>query len=77
MQFAPLPAIMPLKPSSLHILPNALGMLILYSVRPVDCTCSKIFNRSSGDTTVLETAPATPPAMKDATTACDSHDRMP
>lgn len=77
MQFTPLPAIMPLKPSSLQILPRAFGMLILYSVRPLDCTCSKILRRSSGDTTVRDTAPATPPATKEATTACDTHDRKP
>lgn len=74
-QFVPLPAIMPLQPSSLHIFPNALEMLILYSSRPTFCTWSKILRRSSGLTTVRETAPATPPAMKDATTACESHAR--
>lgn len=71
MQFVPLPAIRPLNPSSLHIFARALGMLILYSVRPLDCTCNRILSRSSGDTTVRETAPATPPARNDATTACE------
>jgi len=45
---------------------------ILYASRPALCTWNKIFNRSSGDTTVLDTAPANPPAMKEATTGCDT-----
>lgn len=76
-QFVPFPAIMPLNPSSRQIFAKALCTLILYSVCPVLCTCSRIFSLSSGDTTVLDTAPATPPAMKDATIACDIQDRKP
>ena len=77
MQFAPLPAIIPRQPSSRHILLRALPMLILYSSRPTFCTCSKILRRSSGETTVRETAPAVPPAMKEATTTCESQERIP
>jgi hypothetical protein len=73
MQFVPFPAIMPLKPSSRQIFASALEMLILYSVRPEDCTCNRIFNRSKGETTVRDTAPATPPPMNEATTPCDTH----
>lgn len=32
----------------------------------------RIFRRSKGDTTVLDTAPATPPARKAAKTGCDT-----
>jgi hypothetical protein len=67
-QFVPFPAMKPLQPSSLHIFASALGTDILYSLRPTLCTWKRIFRRSSGDTTVRETAPATPPATKDART---------
>lgn len=66
MQFVPLPLMKPLNPSSLHIFPSAFGTLILYSSRPTDWIWNKILSRSRGDTTVLETAPATPPAINDA-----------
>ena len=72
MQFVPLPLIKPLKPSSFHIFMSAFPTLILYSVWPALCTWNKIFSRSSGDTTVRETAPATPPAINEATTGCAS-----
>jgi hypothetical protein len=65
-QLVPLPASNPRKPSSRHILPRAFPML-LYSECPGRWTCSRIFKRSSGLTTVLLTAPAMPPAMKEAT----------
>ena len=70
MQLVPFPAMKPLQPSSLHIFASAFGTLILYSFRPTLCTWKRIFNRSRGETTVRETAPATPPAMKEATTGC-------
>jgi hypothetical protein len=66
----------PLQPSSLHIFASAFGTDILYSSLPTLCIWNKIFRRSSGDTTVLETAPATPPATKDATTGCANVCRM-
>jgi hypothetical protein len=68
MQFVPFPAMNPRIPSSLHILPKAFPIDILYASRPALWTWNKIFNLSSGETTVLETAPAMPPAQKDATT---------
>lgn len=68
MQLVPLPAMRPLQPSSVHIFRSAFHTDILYSLRPALCTWNNILRRSSGDTTVLETAPATPPAMKEATT---------
>lgn len=67
MQFVPLPAMKPLQPSSLHIFMSALWTGILYSFRPTLWTWNKILSLSRGDTTVRDTAPATPPAMKDAT----------
>lgn len=70
MQFVPLPAMNPLQPSSLHIFARAFGTDILYSSRPTLWTWNKILRRSRGETTVRETAPATPPAMKEATTGC-------
>lgn len=76
MQFVPLPAMSPLQPSSLHIFASAFGTDILYSLRPTLCTWNRIFRRSSGDTTVRETAPATPPATKDARTGCAKVCRM-
>jgi hypothetical protein len=76
MQFVPLPAMKPLQPSSLHIFASAFGTDILYSSRPTLCIWNRIFRRSSGDTTVRETAPATPPATKDARTGCAKVCRM-
>lgn len=76
MQFVPFPAMNPLHPSSLHILPSALCTDILYSSLPTLCTWNKILRRSRGETTVRETAPATPPATKDARTGCAKVCRM-
>jgi hypothetical protein len=76
MQFVPLPAMNPRQPSSRHILASAFGTLILYSVRPALWTWNRIFRRSRGDTTVRDTAPATPPAMNDATTGWPSAFRV-
>lgn len=59
----------PLQPSSFHILARA-GPTPVYETLPGPCTWKMIFNRSSGLTTVLLTAPATPPAMKDAVSGC-------
>jgi hypothetical protein len=70
MQLVPLPAMNPLQPSSRHILASAFGTDIWYSFRPALWTWKRIFNLSSGETTVLDTAPATPPAMNDARTGC-------
>lgn len=75
MQFVPLPRMNPLQPSSFHIFPRADPTDSLYASRPTLCTCSRIFSRSRGDTTVLETAPATPPPQNAATTGCDIHSR--
>lgn len=72
MQLVPFPAMRPRQPSSLHIFCSAFGTDILYSFRPALCTWKRILRRSSGDTTVRETAPATPPAMNDARTGCAS-----
>ena len=68
MQLVPLPAMKPRQPSSRHILPRALETDIWYSVRPALCTWNRILRRSSGETIVRDTAPATPPAMKEAMT---------
>src|SRR3954470_21223418 len=76
MQFVPFPAMKPRQPSSRHIFARALGTDILYSVLPALWTWNNIFNRSSGDTTVLETAPATPPAQNEAKTGCPRISRM-
>ncbi len=70
MQLVPFPAMRPRQPSSLHIFARAFGTDILYSFRPALCTWKRILRRSSGDTTVRETAPAVPPAMNDARTGC-------
>jgi hypothetical protein len=72
MQLVPFPAMKPLKPSSLHIFPKAFHIDIWYASLPALCTWNRIFNLSSGDTTVRETAPARPPAMNEATTGCDT-----
>ena len=69
-QLAPLPRIKPFHPSSLHIFMRPCPTGILYSVLPAPWIWNKILRRSSGDTTVLETAPATPPARKAAKTGC-------
>ena len=66
MQLVPFPLMNPLQPSSVHIFFNALHIESLYSSLPALCTWYNIFNLSSGDTTVLDTAPATPPARKAA-----------
>ena len=70
MQLVPLPRMKPRQPSSFHILTRALPTLSLYSSRPTLWIWKSIFSRSSGETTVRETAPATPPAKKDAKTGC-------
>jgi hypothetical protein len=70
-QFVPLPRMKPLQPSSLHILPNAWPTDNLYASRPALCICIRILSLSSGDTTVRETAPATPPPQKAATIGWD------
>lgn len=75
MQLVPLPRMKPLHPSSLHILASAWPTDSLYASRPTLCTCMRIFNRSRGDTTVRDTAPATPPAQKAATTGCETRSR--
>ena len=67
-QFVPLPRMNPFHPSSRHIFTRAFHIDNLYSSLPALWTWSKIFKRSRGDTIVLETAPATPPAMNAATT---------
>lgn len=67
-QLAPFPRIKPLQPSSLHIFMRPCRTGSLYSVLPALCIWNRILRRSSGDTTVLETAPATPPAKKAAKT---------
>lgn len=54
----------------LHIFASALGTDILYSSRPTLWTWNRILRRSRGETTVRETAPATPPATKEASTGC-------
>ena len=69
-QLAPFPRMNPFHPSSLHIFVRPCPIGSLYSVLPVLCTWNRILRRSSGDTTVLETAPATPPARKAARTGC-------
>ncbi len=76
MQFVPLPLIKPLQPSSFHIFMSPFPTDILYSSRPALCIWKRIFNRSSGDTTVLETAPATPPAQNAAKTGCEKTSRI-
>lgn len=71
MQFVPLPRMNPLHPSSFHIFPNACPTDNLYASLPALCICMRIFSLSRGDTTVRDTAPATPPAQKAATTGWD------
>lgn len=71
MQLVPFPRMKPFQPSSFHILPSALPTDSLYSVRPALWTWNRILRRSRGETTVRETAPATPPAQKAAITGCE------
>jgi hypothetical protein len=73
-QFVPFPAMNPFIPSSLHILAKAFPIDIWYASRPALWTWNKIFNRSRGDTTVRETAPAIPPAQNEAITGCEMKD---
>lgn len=75
MQLVPLPRMKPLHPSSLHILPSAWPTDSLYASLPALWTCIKILSRSRGDTTVRETAPATPPAQKAATIGWEANSR--
>ena len=67
-QLAPFPRMKPFHPSSLHIFIRPCPTGSLYSVLPTLCIWNRILRRSSGDTTVLDTAPATPPARKAAKT---------
>jgi hypothetical protein len=71
-QLVPLPRMKPRQPSSRFIFFRACHIDNLYSSRPTLWIWSRIFNRSKGDTIVLETAPATPPAMNAATTGSAS-----
>lgn len=71
MQLVPLPRMKPRQPSSFHIFFKAPPTESWYSWRPADWIWKRIFRRSRGDTTVRETAPATPPAQKAATTGCE------
>ena len=66
MQFVPFPLMNPLHPSSVHIFFNPLRIDNLYSSLPALCTWYRILSLSSGETTVLDTAPATPPAINAA-----------
>ena len=75
MQLVPLPAMKPLQPSSLHIFASAFPTDSLYSVWPTLWTWNRILRRSRGETTVRETAPATPPAQKAATTGWEKKSR--
>jgi hypothetical protein len=72
MQFVPLPLMNPLHPSSRHIFARLLPTDSWYASRPALWTWNRIFSLSSGDTTVRDTAPATPPAQKAATTGCET-----
>ena len=76
MQFEPFPRMKPLQPSSRHIFARPWGTDSLYSVLPALCTWRRIFSLSKGETRVLETAPATPPARKDATKGCETAYRI-
>jgi hypothetical protein len=71
-QLVPFPRMKPLQPSSRPIFTRAFQTDNLYSPLPALWTWSKIFNRSRGETMVLEIAPATPPATKAATTGSDN-----
>ncbi len=75
MQFVPLPRMNPRQPSSTHIFFSAWPTDILYSVRPTLWTWNRILRRSSGETTVRETAPATPPPQKAAMTGSEMNMR--
>jgi hypothetical protein len=72
MQFVPFPRRRPRQPSSFHIFASPLVTEPLYSSLPAPlCTWKRIFNRSRGETTVRDTAPATPPARNAAATGSD------
>lgn len=75
-QFVPFPLMKPLHPSSLHIFARAFPTESLYSLRPRPWTWYRIFNLSRGDTTVLDTAPATPPAQKAAVNGVETNSCM-
>jgi hypothetical protein len=70
-QLVPFPRIKPLHPSSCHIFLNALPTESLYALWWTSWTWNNIFSRSRGETTVLDTAPATPPAQNAAMTGSD------
>ena len=72
MQLVPFPRMNPLQPSSFHIFIRPFPTDILYSFLPALWIWNNIFNRSSGETTVRDTAPAIPPARNAATTGCDT-----
>ena len=74
-QFVPFPLIKPRQPSSRHIFIRPFPTDSLYSSRPALCIWKRIFSLSRGDTTVLDTAPATPPAQNAAKTGCASTSR--
>lgn len=69
MQFKRLPLKSPLQPSSAYIL-KIVGNMPLYDLNPGPWSCNRILALSNGDTTVRETAPAIPPAIKDALDSC-------
>ena len=71
MQLVPFPLMNPRQPSSCHIFFSAFPTLSLYSSRPALWIWNKILRRSSGETTVRETAPATPPAQNAAVKGCE------
>ena len=75
MQLVPLPAMNPRQPSSLHIFASAFPTDSLYSLWPALWTWNRILRRSRGETTVRETAPATPPAQKAAITGWEKKSR--
>lgn len=75
MQLVPFPLINPRQPSSVHIFFSALHIESLYSSRPALCIWYRIFSLSSGETTVLDTAPATPPEMKAAVKGAETCSR--
>lgn len=76
MQFVPFPLMKPLQPSFVHIFFSALHIDSLYSSLPALCIWYRILSLSSGETTVLDTAPATPPAINAAVKGVDTCSRM-
>ena len=62
-QFDPLPRMYPRQPSSFHIFIRV-GQTPRYACEDLLCIWKSIFIRSRGDTTVRDTHPAMPPAMK-------------